>query len=117
MNHLLDLIRLAEDRHAISRLVDVFLANQTDRSQTDLGFSVQPLAELFGAATRADEQRFVFGSKNPAGEDRRQIIMREQKRDVKPGHKVEKEDTRNERVLRCDQINYEQTDTGNGLAK
>src|ERR1700730_17493478 len=99
MDHFLDLIRFAQHRNSLSCLVDVLFADQTDGAQTDLGLPLQPLAQLFGSATGANQQCFFFVSKNSAGENRWEIIMREQERDIEPRNEVEKENTRNERVL------------------
>ena len=43
--------------------------------------------------------------------------MREEQRDVEPGNKVEKENSRNERVLGGDEIKHEHPDAGERLPK
>ena len=45
-DNLFELIGSAEDGNSVLCFVDVFVANQTDRAQTDLSFSPQPAPKL-----------------------------------------------------------------------
>ena len=94
-----------------------FIANDADRAQPHLGLAPQPTAQLGGLRRRADEQRLFFPAKNSASEKFRQKVMRKEERDIEPGEEVEEENSRNERVLRCDQIKDEHADTGECLAE
>ena len=44
-------------------------------------------------------------------------MMREEQRDIKPGHEIEEENSRDEGVLGRDQEKDEGADTGEGLAQ
>src|SRR5206468_1315182 len=110
-------VRPDEDRNLALRPIEGFIANDADRAQSHLGLAPQPAAQLGGLGRRADEQRLFFPAKNSAGEKFRQKMVRKEERDIKPGEEVEEENSRNERVLRCDQIEDKYASTGEGLAE
>ncbi len=116
-NHFLDLIGRAKHRDSVVAVVDLFIGDQTDRAQTDLGFALQPIAQLRGPVARTDEHCFFFPPENASRQERREIVMRKEQRDVEPRNKIEEKDSRNERVFGRDQIEDEQADAGDGLAQ
>src|SRR6266852_1015689 len=65
-NDFLDFIGSAQDRHSIFGLVDFFIADQTDSAQPDLGFALQPIAQLDCSAAGADQKSFFFAPENTA---------------------------------------------------
>src|SRR5437762_1209425 len=88
MDDLFELLRATEQRNAY--VVDlIVVGNQADGSKANLGFSLQPFTQLGRALARADQDSFVFPPKNPPGQDRRKIIMREEEYDVEPGNEIE----------------------------
>ena len=108
----------AEHRDFVLGAIERLFANNPDGAQADLGFAAQPAAELRRLRGRADEQRFlVTQAENSARQKMREKMMRKEKRDVEPGDKIEKENTRDERVLRRDEIKDERADAGDRLAK
>src|SRR5947209_2106094 len=92
-NHLLDLVRFAEDGNSIAGAGDILVANQANRPKPDLGLPVQPFAKLLGFAAGTDQQGLVFGAENSSGENRRKVKMRKQQRDIQPRDEVEEEHT------------------------
>ena len=71
-------------------------------------FAAVPMRRVFSRRSRLE---------NAAGEERRKVVMREEQSDVEPGDEVEKENARDEGVLRRDEIKDERDDAGEGLAK
>src|SRR5438132_6628 len=115
-NDLLQLMRPAEQGN--SEIVDlIFVRNQADCAQTDLGFTLEPVSKLHRRVAGAAQSRFVFAPKNATGQDRRKIVMGEEERDIEPWNEVEQEHARNECVFRRDQIKHEQSDARRRLPK
>src|SRR5437870_3585818 len=111
-----ELLRAAEQRNAY--VVDLIVVrNQADGSKTNLGFALQPFTELGRALARADQDSFVFPPENPPGQNRREIIMREEKHDVEPRNEVEQKYTRDECVFGRHEIKHKQSDARRRLPK
>src|SRR6266702_4017544 len=111
-----ELLRAAEQRNAY--VVDlIVVGNQADGSKANLGFALQPFTQLGRAPARADQDSFVFAPENPPGQDRRKIIMREEKHDVEPRNEVEQKYTRDECILGSSEIKHQQPDAGRRLPK
>ena len=80
---------------AIFSLADLLVADEPDRSQTDVRFSPEPGAQLGRFRARADQDRLFFprSGEDPAGEKLRQIMVRKEECHIEPGHEVEKENS------------------------
>jgi len=116
-NDLHELVRRTEHGNSLFGLVNLFIRNQTDCAEPDLGFAPEPIAELSCFLRGTDQQCFLVVLEDAARQDRWQIVMRKEQRDVEPRNKVKEKDSRNERVLRRNQIQDERAGTGNGLAQ
>src|SRR5262249_9923542 len=87
-NDLFELLRAAEQRQV--GVVNLFvILNQANSAKPDFIIGVNPIALLGSALARTDENGLVFAPENSAGQNRRQIIMRKEQRDIEPRHEVE----------------------------
>src|ERR1700736_4543304 len=104
-NNALELLGCAEQRHVVSRRVDALITNNPNGPKTDLGFAPQPIPQRDCLFWRSHQQSSFLAPENAAGQHTWEVMMREKERDIEPRHKIEEENSGNERVFGGDEIN------------
>src|SRR6266513_1017264 len=89
LNDLPKIAGSTKNRNSMFGLVDVVIANQTDRAQADLAFSAKPISELGRSLTWANQERVFFPAENHARQDSGNVIVRKKECDIKPGKEIE----------------------------